>query len=50
MPAGSIDEARERVWRENGGAIVRSRSELTTQALVLDRRLAERNIRYVAVG
>jgi D-serine deaminase-like pyridoxal phosphate-dependent protein len=39
-----VTDARERVHAEYGGAIGRHRTELTTPALVLDRKLAARNI------
>ena len=39
-----VTDARERVHAEYGGAIGRHRTELTTPALVLDRKLAAHNI------
>src|SRR5262249_57048378 len=43
-----LAEARERVRRQNGGAVGRSREELITPALVLDIDAAQRNIEAMA--
>jgi len=42
-----VAQARERARDEYGGAIGRNRAELTTPALVLDRKLAAQNIRHM---
>src|SRR5262249_35171799 len=45
-----LAQARERVRRQNGGAVGRSREELITPALVLDIDAAQRNIDRMASG
>ena len=45
-----LTQARERVRRQNGGAVGRSREELITPALVLDIDAAQRNIDRMAGG
>jgi D-serine deaminase-like pyridoxal phosphate-dependent protein len=45
-----LTQARERVRRQNGGAVGRSREELITPALVLDIDAAQRNIDRMASG
>jgi D-serine deaminase-like pyridoxal phosphate-dependent protein len=45
-----LAQARERVRRQNGGAVGRSREELITPALVLDIDAAQRNIDRMAGG
>ena len=45
-----LAQARERVRRQNGGAVGRSREELITPALVLDIDAAQRNIERMASG
>ena len=45
-----LTQARERVRRQNGGAVGRSRHELITPALVLDIDAAQRNIDRMAGG